>query len=160
MLARWSFLIRNAAQAYASGMRHPMIVAAFLLLVVACSSGDSPTAPAPGPLANGVWGGEHLRLQVTPSGASLEYDCGSGTIDQPLIVDGDGDFAASGRHIPGHGGPVRLGEDTPTFPARYNGHVRGDRMTLIVEVQAPGSPVQSMTYELIAGSQGRVVRCL
>ena len=31
-------------------------------------------------LPNGVWGGEHIRMDVTDSGADIEFDCARGTV--------------------------------------------------------------------------------
>jgi len=39
-------------------------------------------------LARGVWGGQHIRAEVTDSGADIEFDCAHGTIDQPIVLDG------------------------------------------------------------------------
>ena len=37
-------------------------------------------------------GGQHVELEVTAEGATLEFDCASGTITQPLQVDAQGNF--------------------------------------------------------------------
>ena len=34
-------------------------------------------------LATGVWGGQHIRAEVTDRGADIEFDCAHGAIDQP-----------------------------------------------------------------------------
>lgn len=107
-------------------MRHLLPLAAVLALLAACQA-----APAPEPLS-GTWGGDHVRLTFSASGAALEYDCASGVIEGQVIPDGDGRFSASGTHSPGQGGPVREGEAPPRLPAEYTGRVRGGRMTLNV----------------------------
>ena len=80
----------------------------------------------------GTWGGEHVILDVSKNGAVLEFDCAHGQIDQPLILDKKGRFAARGTFTPEHGGPVRRDEVTPSSAARYSGQVKGDVMTLKV----------------------------
>ena len=80
----------------------------------------------------GTWGGEHVILDVSKNGAVLEFDCAHGQIDQPLILDKKGRFAARGTFTPEHGGPVRRDEITPSSAARYSGEVKGDVMTLKV----------------------------
>ena len=97
-------------------------------------------------------------MQVTSAGARLEYDCAEGVIEEPLRPDNDGSFAATGTHTPGHGGPVRLGEILPSFRARYEGHVRGDQMSLLVTLTETGAQVGS--FELRRGSSGVLLRCL
>src|SRR5262245_20679828 len=72
---------------------------------------------------SGDWGGPHLAIRFTPSGADLEYDCASGSITQPVELDHAGRFSVLGVHVPGHGGPIRVGEVPPQYPARYDGQV-------------------------------------
>lgn len=97
-------------------------------------------------------------MQVTSAGARLEYDCAEGVIDDPLRPDADGRFTAAGFHTPGRGGPIRLGEILPTFRARYEGHVEGERMSLRVTITEIGVVLGS--FELRRGSAGLLVRCL
>src|SRR6266567_2743894 len=83
-------------------------------------------------LANGIWGGEHVILNVSKSGAEVEFDCAHGQITQAIALDKHGDFKATGTFTPEHSGPVRRDEDTPPTPATYAGHVEGDSMNLTV----------------------------
>lgn len=73
-----------------------------------------------------AWGGEHVMLTISTSGATLEFDCATGQISQPIGVDKNGSFDVAGTFTPQHGGPVRKDESTPVQPARYSGHVDGD----------------------------------
>src|SRR6476646_10548734 len=57
-------------------------------------------------LANGVWGGEHIRLEVTDRGATIEYDCAHSTIDEPIFLNSKGNFDVKGKYTPEHGGPI------------------------------------------------------
>jgi hypothetical protein len=97
-------------------------------------------------------------MQVTSDGARLEYDCADGAIEEPLRPDGEGSFTAAGTHTPGHGGPIREGEILPSFRARYEGRVKGDRMSLLVTLTETGTQLGS--FELRRGSSGVLVRCL
>src|SRR5215203_6116873 len=38
-------------------------------------------------VAEGTWGGAHLRLSVGGEGAQLEFDCAHGEISGPLVLD-------------------------------------------------------------------------
>jgi hypothetical protein len=108
-------------------------------------------------VATGVWGGEHIRMEVTESGATVEYDCGNGTIAGPLKLDGEGRFHAAGNRVPEHGGPVRDGEAPAARPADYSGSVRGETMTLTVTLASPSETIG--TFTLVHGSEGELVKC-
>jgi hypothetical protein len=98
---------------------------ALLPLALGCSS---PTAPD----VVGAWGGAQASLVLGPSGGTVSYLCGAGTIDATWTVNADGRFVASGEHFFG-GGPMPVGGATP-HPARYDGRVVGDRLTLTVAI--------------------------
>src|ERR1700737_2700187 len=108
-----------------------VVTIATVALLMACSG---PTAPSDGRVAIGAWGGDHLRVDVTPDGGTAEYDCAHGTIDEPLVADRSGRFSASGTHTFDHGGPVRIDEVPNRHPARYDGRVTGDTLQLTVTV--------------------------
>ena len=105
----------------------------------------------------GLWGGQHVALELFTAGASLEYDCAHGTIDRPIIPDADGRFLASGTHVTESGGPVREGEEPEPVPATYDGWTDGTRMTLRVRL-ADGTDFG--TFELRLGDVPRVFKCL
>ncbi len=127
-------------------------VAVWLAVALGCT--QSPTALD----LLGAWGGDHLSMQVEPTGATLEYDCATGTITEALVPDGAGHFDVRGVHTPGHGGPVREGEIGPHYAARYVGLVRGDEMTLVVSLVDTSVVVGTFTLE--RGRAGSVFRCL
>jgi hypothetical protein len=126
-------------------------MALFASLVAGCAS-----VPAePVPLA-GDWGGVHVGLKLAPGGGTLDYDCAHGTI-APIVLGPGGSFLADGTHTPEHGGPVREGEVLPTYPTRYSGTVRGDRMTLEGRVS---TGVLLGPFELRRGAEPQIFRCL
>ncbi|MEO8683028.1 MAG: hypothetical protein ABI665_28540, partial [Vicinamibacterales bacterium] len=53
-----------------------------------------------------TWGGDHVRMDVTPSGAALEFDCARGTITE-TVPDADATFSLKGTFTPERGGPTR-----------------------------------------------------
>jgi hypothetical protein len=106
----------------------------------------------------GPWGGPHLAMVLTATGGTLEYDCAAGTISNDWTVTPDGLFAATGQHMPGHGGPIRIDEDTVRRPARYQGTIRGRTMTLTV-VLTDSATVLGV-YSLTRGVTGSVFKCL
>ena len=54
-----------------------------------------------------VWGGRDISMEVTPQGATLEFDCAHGNVLEPIKANAKGEFAARGTYTPEHGGPIR-----------------------------------------------------
>jgi hypothetical protein len=125
-----------------------------ILLLALGSCAAVPAAQVP---LIGEWGGVHIHLALTAAGGAVEYDCAHGKINQPVIPGPAGRFSAPGSHTREHGGPMRMGETLPSSPARYSGAVRGDRMTLRVDVSGIG-PIGP--YELVRGAPPQLFRCL
>jgi len=110
-------------------------------------------------LPNGNWGGEHVGMIVTDTGATLEYDCAEGRISVPLRLEPNGNFAWTGVHFPGHGGPIRLDEPANEHPARYTGHATSSAIQLTLEVlDMPGTA--TMTFTMKRGADPHVFKCL
>jgi hypothetical protein len=97
-------------------------------------------------------------MEVIATGASLEYDCAAGVIEEPLRPDAEGRFRATGSHTPGHGGPIREGEIFPAVRARYDGQVQNTEMSLRVALTETG--VEVGVFQLRRGSTGVLFRCL
>lgn len=93
-------------------------------ILLACSS--DPSAPDP----FGSWGGEGASVVVSMALTTFEFDCAYGEVDGGLVVDGQGAFSVEGVYQRG-GGPLPPGGRV-VIPARYQGTVDGDRMTLFV----------------------------
>jgi|SRR5947209_2776601 len=106
-------------------------------------------------IATGTWGGEHVRMEVTKTGAEIEFDCAHGQTTEPIALDKRGNFDAPGTFTPEHGGPILRDEAPPSNPARYSGHLDGDSMNLTVtrEKESLGS------FTLTRGSQGTLMKC-
>ena len=89
-------------------------------------------------LTPGAWGGQHISLSVTETGARVEYDCAHGTVEGKIVVDAQGRFSVYGRHFEEHGGPVRAdeireeGEGGGGYRVRLSGRVGGSLMKLTV----------------------------
>jgi len=106
-------------------------------------------------VAAGVWGGKRLRMEVTEAGASLSFDCATGEITEPLLLDANGQFRAAGRYKSEAPGPQREGSERAS-PAVFSGSVEGD--TMKIEVSVPDEKVAT-AYVLVRGRQGRIVPC-
>jgi hypothetical protein len=119
---------------------------------------DSPTSEKPRrrPLPTGTWGGQHISMEVTARGVSIEYDCAHATIDQPITLDRNGRFDVSGKQFPEHGGPVRQ-EDEEGHPARFSGQVKGNSMALKVENSTTKELIGN--FAVVYGAQPRLFKC-
>ena len=126
-----------------------------LPLLLFCTACLDPEVPS---LVTGEWGGPHLGLIATATGADLEYDCAIGKIAGGIHPDAGGRFSALGEHFPGHGGPIRIDEQGERRPARYQGTVRGTTMTLLVILTDTNQPLGSFT--LVRGASPHVFKCL
>lgn len=135
-------------------VKRALILASLAGAATACT-----TATLAGPLT-GLWGGQHIGLTLTPAGGRLDYDCAAGQIDGPVVLRRDGDFEASGTHTPSIGGPERVGEVRPSFPASYRGRVSGSKMMLSVEAQLPSGTTKMGPFALRRGVTPLLLRCL
>lgn len=106
-------------------------------------------------IAEGVWGGQHIHIVVGEKSATIEYDCASGVIDGPLVIDGHGSFKLQGKHCVQRGGPIRADEKPRELPATYTGSIKGDVMTLTLKV----GDWEPETFTLRKGKEGELVRC-
>ena len=96
-------------------------------------------------------------MEVTARGATIEFDCGSGTIDGPIVLDRRSRFSARGTFTRGHGGPVRNDETNTGVAAIYSGKIVDDRMSLKITLAAPARTV--ITYDLTFGQMVKLRRC-
>jgi hypothetical protein len=132
-------------------MRIGLAIGAAILTVTACA--DAPTATL-----LGDWGGEHIALVASATGAHIEYDCAYGTIDDPIDLGTTGSFVASGTHTFEHGGPIREGEPPDTHPAAYRGWIVGSAMTLTVTLTDTTRTVG--TFTLRRGRDPLIFKCV
>lgn len=130
-------------------MKRAAAIAPALALAGCASTGPPATL-------DGQWGGRGVGLVIEHGAGRLDYDCASGTIEA-IVVTAGGRFTATGRHVPGQGGPERVGDVRPSFRAAYSGTVRGARMTLGATVEN-GSRLGP--FELARGAQPMLLRCL
>lgn len=110
-----------------------------------------------GRLASGVWGGEHIRMDVSDAGATIEFDCAHAAIEQPIALDAEGRFDSKATFTVERGGPIRRDSPPPTRPARFAGRVSGDTLTLTVTLT--DNDEDAGTFKLTRGSAGRIMKC-
>lgn len=115
------------------------------------SGTQQPAKPAPG-----IWGGEHIRLEVTDAGARVEYDCAHATISRKIVADRQGRFIVMGSYVPEHGGPVREGDPTGE-PVQFTGKVSGKKLQL--SIRRRDSRKLIGVFTLFFGQEGLLVKC-
>lgn len=127
------------------------LLAVPLMLLAGCTAlGQGPTT------LNGQWGGQGINLMLEGGLGTIEYDCASGTIDQP-IPSAEGAFTVEGTHRTGQGGPVRVGQIFRAQRATYTGtHVK-DQLMLNVKLE-DGEVLGPFT--LTKGAPAQINRCL
>lgn len=135
-------------------MRQAAILSGLALLAACGSSaagGEQPGVPL------GTWGGDHILLEVSAGGATLELDCAHGAVEGPVRLDSEGRFDVGGTYVQERGGPVREGGEDAR-PARYSGRVEGKTMTLTIAVGDGGETLGP--FELVHGRSARLTKCL
>lgn len=138
-------------------MTWKVCVAAALIygLVLMTAYADSAATPD----LIGEWGGEHIQMTVTKLGATVDFDCALGAIDEPLLPDKDGNFEVRGTYALLRGGPVRPDEPPPKKQAAlYRGWTNGKEMRLTVTLVDTGREVG--TFSLGLGGRPLLERCL
>jgi len=122
-----------------------------LLLLILFAAGGG-TLPA------GTWGGDHIRLEVTDKGARVEFDCAHASLSGPIPLDGEGRFSVTANLVREHAGPIREGEHENGQPARWEGKVSGNSLSLTMTLTGSGETVG--TFELVRGREARLTKCL
>ena len=121
-----------------------------LIFIISCASANSMQR-----IPIGVWGGDHIRVEVGNKSANIEYDCAHGVIEGPLDVEANGRFKLRGTHTPERGGPVRSDETPRSLPATFVGSVSDDKMTLTLKL----SGAEDETFTLEKGKEGNLFKC-
>jgi hypothetical protein len=132
-----------------------LCVVAGLILLVTYSAASRPRKMQR--VTPGTWGGPHIRVELGPRSATIEYDCANGAIDGPFTLDTKGRFSWRGTFNREHGGPIRGDEQSNGRAVIYSGSIKGDTMTLAVKSADSNEAIGS--YTLKRGSSGRVFKC-
>jgi hypothetical protein len=128
-----------------------------VVLALFCGCNENPMAATSGDIRVGLWGGDHVRMTVAETGASIEFDCAHGTVEETPRSDAEGHFELAGTYVPEHPGPIREGEQEDRHPARYSGKTDGS--TLTVTVTLLDQDQQLGPYTLTYGRTPRLFKC-
>lgn len=116
------------------------------------------TASDPAPSIDGEWGGARASVAVTPEGATLEFPCASGRIEQPIHPDRDGRFDVEGTYtrLTGAAPSADAGVPAPaSATVRYVGRAQGDEMTISIRFH----DAESESFVLKRGASATVPLC-
>ncbi len=108
-------------------------------------------------LPAGNWGGQHISLEVTPTGGKLEFDCAHGEISSKIVLDKQRRFSISGTYVEEHGGPTRESSLPQNIAVVYAGQVSGDTMKLTVKRKDTKKVIG--TFTLKRGEEAFIVKC-
>lgn len=106
-----------------------------------------------------MWGGNGVSMMMTQQGATLQFDCAHGVLDQPIRPDAKGQFQVPGTYTPERGGPVSKANPPRDQNAVYKGSIQGDTMHLEVILSDDGKAQAPQPLTLTRGKAGHVVRC-
>lgn len=126
------------------------------VILVACATALS-AVRADRSLPKGTWGGDGVALTVTDRGGHFEFDCASGDIAKPLVVDDAGRLAMDGVFVQERPGAMRIGDQPERTPARYAGHL--DEKTLTLDVTRGDSQNAIGHYVMTLDATPRVRKC-
>jgi hypothetical protein len=115
------------------------------------------SARKPTRVESGIWGGDHIRLDVHENGGDVEFDCARGEVTGPLELNKKRRFDRPGTFVRTGPGPIRIGRSPGARPARYEGRISGKNMTVTVTLTETSQPIG--TFTLTRGSKGRLWKC-
>lgn len=113
---------------------------------------SKPTSVPPG-----NWGATGVNLVVKENGVTIEYDCANGEIAQKLIINEQGSFSVNGVYTRRSPGALRIKFLPKPQPARYEGKISGNKMTLRVTLTETNKSLEEVVLE--RGKTGRLQKC-
>jgi hypothetical protein len=103
-----------------------------------------------------VWGGAGVEVTTTEEGATVQFDCASGVIEQPIEVNWLGNFDVSGSYLRERDALGNLVREI--HPARFQGTIHGDFFSMTVFLSDGGQLVGA--YAATRGMPASIHRCL
>ena len=134
----------------------PMRVLMMLAAVAAmgCSAGATQDSAA---VPSGTWGGPDVQVVVTNQGATAQFVCAHGTIDQSIQPDASGAFSSPGTYVYEHPATIAGQANEDSHSARYDGQLSGT--TLRVTVTVPDKQQTFGPFTATLGATGPNTRC-
>ena len=134
-------------------------IVAAAMLVVGCS-----TVQQGSDHLVGMWGGPHAAVEFQGGLGDVQFDCASGTIDNPLYPGSDGEFSVKGTYRTGTPGPVKVGQFFRSQEAVFSGRVasngaKGSPRVITLRVALEDGTVFG-PFTLTEGAPPGLTRCL
>jgi len=108
-------------------------------------------------ITSGVWGGQHVQIDVNENSADVEFDCAHGTIEGPLTIDDNDGFTWKGTFATERGGPITSDDKSTSQPAVYSGSIKNQAMNLAVRLENEKEPLGN--FVLTQGKNGQLRKC-
>lgn len=124
------------------------------LAVMGCSAGTTQDSAV---LPPGTWGGPDVQVTATTQGATTQFVCAHGTINQAIQADANGNFSAIGTYVYEHPATVAGQANEDSHSARYDGQLSGSTLRLTVTIPDKQQTVGPFTATL--GATGPSMRC-
>lgn len=105
----------------------------------------------------GNWGAAGVNFVVEDNGVKIEYDCATGEITQKLVLDAQGGFSLDGFYTRRYPGALRVKFPPKRAPARYEGKISGDKMTLKVTLTETNETLDEVVLQ--RNTTGTIRRC-
>ncbi len=93
------------------------------------------------------WGATGIAVVVEENSVKIEFDCAVGEIKEKLTINKNGEFKADGKFTRESFGPIRDDNMPKPQPARYEGKISGDTMTLKVTLTEKKETIGDYTLE-------------
>ena len=132
-------------------MRVLTMLAALAAIGCSAATQDSTASPL------GTWGGPDVQVTVTSQGATTQFICAHGTIDQAIETDANGSFSATGTYVFEHPATTAGQANTDSHAARYDGQVSGT--TLRFSATVPDKQQTFGPFTATLGANGPSTRC-
>ena len=148
---------------YVSNASCACLLALVMLAPGSCHSpgtGDLKT-PEPGSeaaLALGIWGGDHVRMEVQETEVAIEFDCAHASLPIRPELDEKGRFQSDGIYVQEKPGPAQPGDESSGHPARFEGAVDGRKLSLSITLNDTKETLGPFTLTL--GEETRLAKCL
>lgn len=108
----------------------------------------------------GKWGGAGISLTAAETRTHLEFNCALGVINEPLVLDHDGNFEIAGIYVFAIGGPRTKDSPKPKqYPAVFQGLADRFQMVLTVTVTLSESTRRYGPFSLELGRRAEFDRC-
>lgn len=110
------------------------------------------------PALTGTWGGPNVSVTASAQGATTEFVCAHGTIDQTIVPDANGNFSATGTYVYEHPSTSNGQPGTDSHSARYDGQITGTNMRISVTI--PDKSQVFGPFDATLGTTGPSSKCL